>query len=95
MPDSTTREIVTRFGFQEHLQVAGMALVNAGAHFPGGMLMLPNGRLWRTGDSVDREGWRFEIVDMDGKKIDKVLALRVAAPVAVAPVKLPSIIRMN
>jgi len=26
---------------------------------------------------VEWEGWRFEVVDMDGKKIDKVLAMRV------------------
>jgi putative hemolysin len=28
---------------------------------------------------VDWEGWRFEIVDMDGKAIDKVLATRMPA----------------
>jgi putative hemolysin len=27
-------------------------------------------------DAVNWEGWRFEIVDMDGKTIDKVLAMR-------------------
>jgi putative hemolysin len=32
------------------------------------------GRLPKVADSVDWEGWRFEIVDMDGKTIDKVLA---------------------
>ena len=51
-------------------------------HTLGGMLMFLTGRLPRTGDSVDWEGWRFEIVDMDGKKIDKVLVQRAAAPVA-------------
>ncbi len=38
------------------------------------MLMLLLGRLPRTGDSLVWENWRFEIVDMDGKRIDKVLA---------------------
>jgi putative hemolysin len=28
-----------------------------------------------TGDSIDWSGWRFEIVDMDGRRIDKVLAV--------------------
>jgi putative hemolysin len=40
------------------------------------MLMFLTGRLPRTGDTVEWEGWRFEIIDMDGKKIDKVLAVR-------------------
>jgi putative hemolysin len=43
------------------------------------MLMFLTGRLPRTGDIVEWEGWRFEIVDMDGKKIDKVLAVRPTA----------------
>lgn len=30
----------------------------------------------KVGDTVIWDGWRFEIVDMDGKKIDKVLASR-------------------
>ena len=39
-----------------------------------GMVMLLLGRLPQTADSVEWEGWRFEVVDMDGKRIDKVLA---------------------
>lgn len=45
-------------------------------HTLSGMLMLLLGRLPQTGDSADWEGWRLEIVDMDGKRIDKVLAAR-------------------
>jgi putative hemolysin len=30
-------------------------------------------RLPEVGDYVDDQGWRFEIVDMDGRKIDKLL----------------------
>lgn len=45
-------------------------------HTLGGMLMLLSGRLPREGDAVEWEGWRFEIVDMDRNKIDKVLAAR-------------------
>jgi putative hemolysin len=43
-------------------------------HTLSGMLMLLTGRLPRVTDSAEWEGWRFEIVDMDGKTIDKVLA---------------------
>ena len=39
-----------------------------------GMVMLLLGRLPRTTDSVEWEGWRFEVVDLDGKRVDKVLA---------------------
>jgi putative hemolysin len=42
-----------------------------------GMLMMLLGRLPQTADTVDWEGWRFEVVDMDGKRIDKVLANRI------------------
>jgi putative hemolysin len=38
-----------------------------------GMIMLLLGRLPTTTDRVDWDGWRFEVVDMDGKRIDKVL----------------------
>ncbi len=38
-----------------------------------GMVMLLLGRLPRTADNVEWEGWRFEVVDLDGKRIDKVL----------------------
>ena len=39
-----------------------------------GMVMLLLGRLPRTTDSVEWGGWRFEVVDLDGKRVDKVLA---------------------
>jgi len=38
--------------------------------------MLLLGRLPRTTDHVDWEGWRFEVVDLDGKRVDKLLASR-------------------
>jgi putative hemolysin len=43
-------------------------------HTVSGLLMMLLGRLPQTGDKTDWGGWRFEIVDMDGKRIDKVLA---------------------
>ncbi|MBS1178002.1 MAG: hypothetical protein H6R06_2414 [Proteobacteria bacterium] len=41
-----------------------------------GMVMLLLGRLPGTGDSVEWEGWRFEVVDLDGKRVDKLLVQR-------------------
>ncbi len=37
------------------------------------MVMLLLGRLPQTADAVEWEGWRFEVVDLDGKRVDKVL----------------------
>jgi putative hemolysin len=39
-----------------------------------GMVMLLLGRLPKTADAVEWEGWRFEVVDLDGKRVDKLLA---------------------
>jgi putative hemolysin len=41
-----------------------------------GMIMLLLGRLPATTDTVEWDGWRFEVVDLDGKRVDKVLANR-------------------
>jgi putative hemolysin len=41
-----------------------------------GMIMLLLGRLPNTTDVVEWGGWRFEVVDLDGKRVDKVLASR-------------------
>ena len=30
-------------------------------------------RIPETGEVFDEQGWRFEIIDMDGRKIDKLL----------------------
>lgn len=43
-----------------------------------GMIMLLLGRLPRTTDAVEWEAWRFEVVDLDGKRVDKVLVSRLA-----------------
>ncbi|WP_173806951.1 hemolysin family protein [Sphaerotilus uruguayifluvii] len=45
-----------------------------------GMVMLLLGRLPQTADAVEWEGWRFEVVDLDGKRVDKVLASRIEEP---------------
>lgn len=45
-------------------------------HTLSGLMMLLTGRLPKEGDKVEWELWRFEIVDMDGRTIDKVLATR-------------------
>ena len=38
-----------------------------------GMVMLLLGRLPRVADTVEWDGWRFEVIDLDGKRVDKLL----------------------
>jgi putative hemolysin len=40
----------------------------------GGFIMFQVGRVPVTGDSFESDGYRFEVVDMDEKRVDKVLA---------------------
>ena len=47
-------------------------------HTVGGLVVHHLGSLPGEGDSVDIQGWRFEVVDMDGRRVDKVLASRLA-----------------
>ena len=42
-----------------------------------GLLQTVSGRLLKISEQVDCAGWQFEVVDLDGKRIDKVLATRV------------------
>ncbi|MDH0646384.1 hemolysin family protein [Pseudomonas sp. GD03858] len=48
-------------------------------HTLSGMVMLLLGHVPATGDRVEWDGWMLEVVDMDGKRIDKVLATPIEA----------------
>ncbi len=39
-----------------------------------GLLLAVSGRLLATGEQVEIAGWSFEVVDLDGRRIDKVMA---------------------
>ena len=41
-----------------------------------GFVISQFGRIPATGESAIMDGWRFEIVDLDGRRVDKVLASR-------------------
>jgi putative hemolysin len=45
-------------------------------HTVAGLMLERFGRLPKVGEHVEYAGWRFEIVDLDGRRIDKVLASR-------------------
>jgi putative hemolysin len=46
-------------------------------HTLGGLAMLALGRVPKTGDVFERREHRFEIVDMDGNRVDRVLISRI------------------
>jgi putative hemolysin len=48
-------------------------------HTLAGFVLAQLGRVPTEGESVAYGGWRFEVVDMDGRRIDKVLVSRLAA----------------
>jgi magnesium and cobalt exporter, CNNM family len=43
-------------------------------HTLGGLAMVALGRVPRTGDVFERGDYRFEVVDMDGNRVDRILA---------------------
>ena len=49
-------------------------------HTLGGLAMVALGRVPRTGDVFDRGDYRFEVVDMDGNRVDRILASRKSPP---------------
>ena len=42
-----------------------------------GFLLSHFGRIPDVGNQIEIEGWRFEVIDLDGRRIDKVLAAKV------------------
>ncbi|CCE06864.1 conserved membrane hypothetical protein [Bradyrhizobium sp. STM 3843] len=47
-------------------------------HTVAGLVLQHFGSVPEVGQSFDLNGWRFEIVDLDGRRIDKILAMRLA-----------------
>ncbi|MDQ8726705.1 hemolysin family protein [Bradyrhizobium sp. LHD-71] len=45
-------------------------------HTVAGFMLQGFGTLPEVGGSFERNGWRFEVMDMDGRRIDKILASR-------------------
>ena len=45
-------------------------------HTVAGLALAGFGKLPQVGESVRMHGWQFEVVDMDGRRIDKILLTR-------------------
>ena len=43
-----------------------------------GFLLQEFGAIPAVADTIEAHGWRFEILDLDGRRIDKVLASKVS-----------------
>jgi len=53
-----------------------------GYHTVAGFVLHDFGTLPEVGGSFERNGWRFEVMDMDGRRIDKILASRLEVEAA-------------
>lgn len=64
---------------EEHLGLRGLPDEREGDYQTvGGMMMARLGRVPAGGDRFDWGGFSFEVVDMDGHRVDKVLVARAA-----------------
>lgn len=62
----------------EMAEELGLVLpVDRGYQTVAGFVLAQLGHLPATGERVDALAWRFEVVDMDGRRIDKVIAARI------------------
>jgi putative hemolysin len=68
---------------QEALDLPDLHLKDRGGYRSlGGFMMTRLGRVPTIGDRVDWAGLRFEILDMNGKRVDRVLVQTTGAPAA-------------
>jgi putative hemolysin len=65
---------------QDAFDRLGVPPAPGGFHTIAGFALTQFGHLPTTGEFFDYAGWRFEIVDLDGRRIDKVLAVPPAPP---------------
>jgi putative hemolysin len=62
---------------EQFQELTGIALPeNRSYHTVAGFVLEAHGALPSIGESLDAYGWRFEIMDLDGRRIDKVLATK-------------------
>ncbi|QJE73987.1 HlyC/CorC family transporter [Aerophototrophica crusticola] len=58
---------------EAHLGLKSLRDEDSGYHTLAGFLLFKFGRIPTAGEVVEHDGYRFEVVDMDGRRIDKVL----------------------
>ncbi|MFY8094096.1 MAG: hemolysin family protein [Niveispirillum sp.] len=60
---------------EAHLGLKSLRDEDSGYHTLAGFLLFKLGRIPTAGEYADHDGYRFEVVDMDGRRIDKVLVM--------------------
>jgi putative hemolysin len=69
------------YEFKELLEIRKLPGETEGAFTSvGGFVMTFLGKVPKTGDHFEHGGWRFEVMDMDGNRVDKVLVSAVPQP---------------
>lgn len=58
---------------EAHLGLKSLRDEESGYHTLAGFLLFKFGHIPQAGELVDHDGYRFEVIDMDGRRIDKVL----------------------
>jgi putative hemolysin len=76
-------EVVATFELEAPTDAAGLY------HTLAGFVMARLGRIPHTADAFDYGDYRFEVVDMDGRRVDKVMVTRVTSPQS-PPIARPS-----
>ena len=63
----------------ELVDVTGIKpLDDSSIHTAAGFVIQGFGRLPNVGESFETQGWRFEVLDLDGRRVDKILAMRLS-----------------
>ncbi len=66
--------------FKSRLDIDGLPDEERGRYNTvAGLLMAVSGSLPEEGEKIECAGWMFEVVDLDGRRIDKLLATRLTA----------------
>ena len=65
---------------QDAFDQLGVPPAEGGFHTIAGFVLSRLGHLPVVREHFDYEGWRFEVVDLDGRRIDKVLAIPPRVP---------------
>lgn len=67
--------------FKEHFEIKALPEEEDGYYQTvGGFVMAMLGRIPRAGDKFDWDRWSVEVMDMDGRRVDKILLVRVQDP---------------
>jgi putative hemolysin len=75
---------------EQFQELTGIALpANRSYHTVAGFVLEVHGALPSIGESLDAYDWRFEIMDLDGRRIDKVLATKAPSARRVAQGRRP------